>query len=71
MNFVSVAAYVATVSVFFPQWQKIEPHQLLNPPFKDARSEQYGFPKYPKLTELPKACAIYELDKVVGYRLTC
>lgn len=71
MNQLAAVLYIATVSSFFPPWQKIEAHQLLNPPYEETKSQTYSFPKYPKQAALPESCAIYELDKVVGYRLTC
>lgn len=71
MNQLAVVLYIATASVFSPPWQKIEAHQLLNPPFEETKSFPYGFPKYIKQEALPESCAIYELEKVVGYRLSC
>jgi len=71
MNQLAAVLYIATASAFFPPWQKLEAHQLLNPPHEETKTDSYGFPKYPKQEALPESCAIYELDKVVGYRLTC
>ena len=70
MNQLAILA-VSAASVIFPAWQKLEPVDLLNPPQEVERETSYGFPTYKNQSPLPTACAIYELDKIIGYRLTC